>query len=343
MRLAGVQADPVNKMKVLLTGATGFVGSHILDCLLRNNFQTVVLLRKTSNTNYINHQLARIEICYAQLSDVDSLIKALDGVSYVIHCAGLTKAVKNNDFFEVNHAGTRNLLRAINSRKNEIKRLVFLSSLAAAGPVKPGHKAKEDDPVSPVSLYGKSKLAAEKEIISSSEVEYVIVRPPAVYGPRDEAFFPMFKAIYRHIRPLIIGGTKELSLVFVEDLAQAVVQCMIHSDAKNRIYYIANPDIVTPSALALEIQRQLNGWAMPFAIPVQFLWFICAANEFLAKITKKPVILNRQKYRELKAHSWVCDPSRAQSELGINCKTNLDEGIRSTLAWYYEHGWLPKS
>jgi nucleoside-diphosphate-sugar epimerase len=209
-------------MKVLLTGANGFVGSHILDKLCARGLATVALLRPASNQRFIQAHLPRLEVRVGSLSDPQSLDAALQDVTHVIHCAGCIKALRKSEFYEVNQAGTRNVVEAVNRQQGRIQRLVHLSSLAAGGPASPDKPAREDDLPHPVSEYGRSKLAGERELHGACKTEYVILRPPAVYGPRDEAFLPLFKAVKAHILPRFGGGRQTLSLVFAEDLAEAV-------------------------------------------------------------------------------------------------------------------------
>ncbi len=210
----------------MLTGASGFVGSHILDSLRERGLATVLLLRPTSNKQFIASHLPDVELRAGSISDPESLQQAMAGITHVIHCAGATKAVRVSEFYETNQGGTRNVVNAVNSQHGRVKRLVHISSLAAAGPAGAERPAREEDPPQPVSEYGKSKLAGELEVKTHCRAEYVILRPPAVYGPRDGEFLRLFKAVRGHSAQL--GRAQALSLVFVKDLAKAVVNCLDH-------------------------------------------------------------------------------------------------------------------
>ena len=327
-------------MKVLLTGANGFVGSHILDKLCARGLATAALLRPASNQRFIQAHLPRLEARIGFLSDPQSLDAALQDVTHVIHCAGCTKALRKSEFYEVNQAGTRNVVEAINRQQGRILRLVHLSSLAAGGPASPDKPAREDDLPHPVSEYGRSKLAGEQELHDACKTEYVILRPPAVYGPRDEAFLPLFKAVQAHILPRFGGGRQTLSLVFAEDLAEAVATCLTHPAAAGKTFYVASGEVTTARAVAGEIAGQMKTWTLPLSLPTVALWPLCCLQETLSWLTRRPNVLSRQKYAELREPGWVCDPTRLRQEAGFAGGTTLKNGIAKTLAWYRQERWL---
>lgn len=327
-------------MKVLLTGATGFVGSHILDSLCARNIPVAVLLRPSSSRRLIAHRLPDIELRAGSISDPASLDRALEDVSHVIHCAGLTKAVRSEEFHMTNQMGTRNIVEAINKKSGKIERLIHISSLAAAGPAGPESAAKETDAPRPASEYGRSKLAAESEIREHCRAGFVILRPPAVYGPRDSEFLRLFKTIKAHLLPQFDGGRQALSFVFVRDLAEAVGQCLTHPAAIRRTYFVASAEVVTARELAREIAGQLDVWTLTLPVPLFALWPFCALAQAASRLTGQPAMLSLHKYPELRAPGWVCNPARLREELGLTCPTNLKPGIAATLAWYREQRWL---
>ncbi|MCX7872070.1 MAG: NAD-dependent epimerase/dehydratase family protein [Verrucomicrobiae bacterium] len=326
-------------MRVLLTGANGFVGSHILDELCERGIPTTILLRKTSSTKFISRRLNQARIVCGTLENPQSVEDALDGITHVIHCAGLVRALNKEEFFRVNKGATRCLLDAVNKKQNCIKRFILVSSLAASGPSEPGRPRKEDDAPEPVSAYGMSKLAAEIEVISNCRTEYTILRPPGVYGPRDTEFLRLFKSIQSHLLPKI-GSRQELSLVHVKDLAFVCVESMYRENASGKIFFVASPQITTSAALAKIIAEKLKTWTIPLYLPVQALFPVCFLQDIISKITKKPDVLSLDKYNELRASAWTCDVSKLKTELELICKTNLDEGIAQTIEWYKAEGWL---
>lgn len=324
-------------MKVLLTGANGFVGSHILDVLLARGLPTVALLRKGSNPRFIQAHLSRVEIRHGAIGDPASLRDAMRDVTHVIHCAGATKALTAAGFYEVNQAGTRHVVEAVHARGQGIQRVVHISSLAAAGPALP---ARESDPPRPVSDYGRSKLAGEREVTEHCRVPFVVIRPPGVYGPRDGEFLRLFKAVKSHLLPRFGGGRQQLSLVFVQDLAEAAVTVLTHPGAVGQTYFAAAPEVVTAGRLADEIAAQAGTWTVSLPLPTGILWPVCALQELVSRLTGQANVLNRQKYAELSAPAWVCDPSKLKREVGFECGTDLKQGIARTLDWYRKEGWL---
>jgi dihydroflavonol-4-reductase len=326
-------------LKILLTGASGFVGSHILDSLHRRGLDTALLLRPASNKRFITSLLPNVEVRPGSIGDPASLGQAMSGITHVIHCAGATKAARVAGFYEVNQAGTRNVVSAVNGQAGQVQRLVHISSLAAAGPALSENPAHEEDEPRPVSEYGKSKLAGELEVRNQCRAEYVILRPPAVYGPRDEEFLRLFRAVKSHLLPKP-GGAQALSMVFVKDLAEAVVTCLTHASAAGKTYFVAAREVVTARTMAKEIAAQMNTWTLPLPLPTPLLWPICLAQELASRLTGKPNVLSLQKYAELRAPGWVCDPRRLEREIGCTCATTLKSGIAETLSWYREHNWL---
>ena len=326
-------------MKVLLTGASGFVGSHILDSLRARNCETVLLLRNASNTTFLGPHLSETEIRLGSVTDPKSLAKATEGISHVIHCAGCTKALRVSEFYEINRAGTRNVVEALNQRAPGVRRLVHISSLAVSGPGTPEKPAKEDAPPRPVSDYGKSKLAAELEVRERSRTPYTVIRPPAVYGPRDTGFLSLFKAVKHHVLPRP-NQNQALSLVYAKDLAEAVVECLTHPGAVGKTYFAAGDEVVSGASMASEIAAQMKKWTIPFPLPSLLLWVVCLVQQALSQLTRRASLLNLQKYAELRAPGWVCDASKLHREIGIACPTGLKQGITQTLDWYRREHWL---
>ena len=273
------------------------------------------------------------------ITDPASLPAALDGVTHVIHCAGATKAQPLSQFYEVNQQGTRNLVEAVNATQGRAQRLVHISSLAAAGPAPAQKPAQEEDLPCPVSEYGRSKLAGEQEVGERCRAQHVILRPPAVYGPRDVEFLRLFRAVKGHLLPAP-PGRQPLSLVFVRDLAEVAVACLEHPAAANRTYFVSSPEVAGARQMAAEVAAALQTWTLPLPLPSALLWLLCLAQELGSRLTAKANVLSLQKYAELRAPGWVCDPSRLKQELGLECPTGLKAGIAETLAWYQREHWL---
>ena len=325
-------------MKVLLTGASGFVGSHILDSLCSRGIQVVAPLRRNSDRSFLDATNPLMEVREGSISDPDILPSLMKGVTHVIHCAGATKARKVKDFYTINQMVTRHLVQAANAQGN-IARFLLISSLAAAGPGTPQKPARESDPPSPVSHYGRSKLAAEEEVRTLCRFPFTIIRPPAVYGPRDRGFLPLFAAVRKHLRPCP-SESQQLSLVHVKDLAEAAVHSLNHPAAVGKTYFAAGSEIVSSRKLAGMIAAEMKVWTIPLPLPTLAFWPICLLKSIQTAITGTPDILSLAKFPELQAPGWVCDPAQLTADLGIGCRTRLEDGIRETIIWYEKHGWI---
>jgi len=280
----------------------------------------------------------RVEIREGSILDPSSLASAFSEITHVVHCAGATKAKTAEGFYAVNQIGVRNLVEAANAAKS-IRRFVLISSLAAAGPGTVENPAKENAPPRPISHYGRSKLAGEEELRSRCRSEFVIIRPPAVYGPRDRGFLPLFKAVRRHLRPCPPAAQK-LSLVYVKDLAEIAVQVLTHPDASGGVYFAAGEAIVSAQEMATRVAAALKTWTIPLPLPTFALWPVCLWKSIQTAITGVPDILSLAKFPELRAPGWVCDSSPLTRDLGLRCATDLEQGVRLTLAWYEQNGWL---
>jgi len=299
-----------------------------------------VLLRKSSNRRFIESHLQQVEFCEGAIGEPASLARAMDGVTHVIHSAGATRASRDAEFYEINQDGTRNVVEAANLHRGKISRFIHISSLAASHPAPAAAPAREEDASAPVSEYGKSKLGAEKAVLQECRVPFTILRPPAVYGPRDDGFLTLFLTVRRHFVPRFTGGIESLSMIFAKDLAEGTVSCLTHPAAEGRIYFIAPLQAVTVHGFCREIARQLNVWTLPLWLPVPVLWPVCVVTELVCRLMGKASLLNRQKYGELRVPGWVCDATRLRNEIGFVASTPLSDGIQQTIAWYRGSGWL---
>lgn len=328
---------PANQ--VLLTGASGLVGSHVLDVLRAQGWRVVLLLRPRSDRAFIQAHLGEVEVCEGGFEDPTALDRALTGVTHVIHCAGATKALRHRDFFAANQLAVRHLVAAIN-RQGNVRRLVHFSSLAAAGPSTRLAPHSERAPARPVSVYGRSKLAGEQEVAEACRCEFTILRPPSVYGPRDREFLRLFKAVRLGIKPVFGSGTQELSFVYVEDLARATVHCLTAPSAARKTFFAAERGIFTARQFADRIAEAMGRSAFLLRLPVQLLLLAGVAQDLLSTVTRRPNVLSRRKYPELRAEAWTCDGSRLQLETGFVCRTGLAEGLARTREWYARERWL---
>lgn len=314
------------------------MGSHILDCLRERGIPTRILLRESSSRKFIGTHLDAIQTCEGSIGQPDSLQAALQDVTHVIHCAGLVRALRIREFYQANQIGTRNVVETANAAG--VQRLVHVSSLAAAGPATKEQPVRESDTPQPVSEYGRSKLAGEHEVTRQCRSEFVILRPAAVYGPRDREFLRLFKAVKSGFLPDVGCGRQALSLVFVRDLARVIVDCLDRPAAVGKVFFVSNPEIRTAREFGELVAEEMKRQPIHLPIPRFLLGPVCWGQELVSQLTRKANVLSRQKFAELRAPGWVCDGSRLRNELGLECPTTLAEGVRRTAVAYREEGWL---
>src|SRR6202040_1321226 len=210
------------------------------------------------------------------------------------------KARSHSEFYEINQIGTRCIVEAANTVAGGLQRFLHVSSLAAAGPSEPAKPRREEDTPQPVSVYGKSKLGGELEVRNLCRSPFVILRPPAVYGPRDAEFLRLFQAVKRHIQPSP-NPRQDLSLVFVRDLAKCIVTCLDHPAVSGKTYFVAAREVVTARRMTGEIASRMGIWTLPLPLPAALLWPICLAQETITRLTGKPNVLSLQKFAEMRA------------------------------------------
>jgi len=318
---------------ILVTGGTGFVGSHLVERLCARGEVVRCLVRPTSDTRGLP---AGVETAAADLSSGQGIEPALDGVDTVIHVAGVTKALSAADFFSNNAHATETLVRAVRGRSI---RLVCVSSLAAIGPSPDGRPVDEDATPHPVSTYGKSKLAGER-MARALAPDAVIVRPPAVYGPRDTDIFQIFKAVARGLVLEIAGGERWLSAIYVDDLADGLWAAARAPGIAGRAYFLTHRKPTTWSELGAIAAQIMGRRPRTLRVPVTVAKTVGVFSEMWSHISRNPAIISREKVAEACCRFWTCDPARAAADLGFEAPTPLAAGLAKTLAWYKEAGWL---
>jgi nucleoside-diphosphate-sugar epimerase len=329
----------VDHRKVLVTGATGFVGSHLVDQLIERGKSVRCLVRQSSKLRYLKHP--NIELVYGGLDESTDWEAALADVDTIYHVAGTTFARRAKDYFTVNHQGTEAVLAQALKRRNEIKKFVHISSLAAVGPGPDGKPVNEDTLPSPITPYGRSKLLGEEAVHAVADLLPVtIVRPPAVYGPRDYGIFEFFKAVKGGMFPMIGRNDKRVSLVHVRDLADGIILAGESEVSAGRTYFISSEDDYSMRAVADLIAALMRRRLRSFAIPRSVAYGVALAAEAGAALMRRPPVINRDKVIDLSQTSWTCSIERARSELGYNPRVPLEAGLRETLEWYKGEGWL---
>jgi nucleoside-diphosphate-sugar epimerase len=320
-------------MKALVTGAPGFIGSYLVETLLKRGYEVTCLVRKTSNLRWIEHLDVRYLMC--DLAEIESRASEIKDFHYIFHLAGATKASCEMDFHHANAECTENLVRATAATASGVERFVYLSSLAAVGPGEPGRAVDEDTVPRPVSWYGKSKLGGEKAVLAHKDsLPVTILRPPAVYGPRDTDFFVMFKMIQKGFFPY--WGKCYYSLLYVEDLVRGIISAAEKKEATGGTFFLCDDIIYTNEQIAAEIGAALGAKALRIRLPRSFL----PALGFLGQKIDKRGIINGDRVNDFRFSNWTCDASRAKNELGFHSQITLREGIKWTADWYRIHRWL---
>ncbi|MDA7977830.1 MAG: SDR family NAD(P)-dependent oxidoreductase [Pirellulales bacterium] len=339
--------------KVLVTGATGFIGAHLAEVLRNAGEQIVCTRRSSSNVSRLSG--FEIEFVTADITQADSLARTLQGVDVIYHLAGLVKAFRKAEFDRVNIEGTRNLVRAAAALESP-PTVVIVSSLAAAGPAN-DRPLVESDPARPVSVYGRSKLAAELAALEfANQVPISIVRPPIVFGESDRDVFEMFKPIAQHGLHVVAGsGSGRFSLIYAGDLATALQrvavsgervpypECEQDTPDGQGWYFAAHQEHPTYAELGGLIGQALGGKkARVLRMPIAIAWLAAAGSELAGRIRRKPQILNFDKIREARAGGWSCSPDKAINQLGWSPEATLAERLCQTAEWYYDQQWLKR-
>jgi nucleoside-diphosphate-sugar epimerase len=328
-----------NKGKILVTGATGFVGSHVVDRLVERGRLVRCLVRQSSNLRYLKHP--QIEFAYGGLNEATDWDAALADVATVYHVAGVTFARRAKDYFTVNQRGTETIVAAAIKHRQQIEKFVLVSSLAAMGPGHDDNPVDEDTQPEPITPYGQSKLAGEAAALAASDLLPVtIVRPPAVYGPRDYALYEMFKSIARGVSPMIGRYDKRVSLVHVHDLADGIILAGESRASTGRAYFISSDEAYVMREVADKIAALLGRRVRTLAIPRPVAYGAALVVEGVSAITRKPPLLNRDKVKDFAQKNWSCSIARAKRELGYRQQVPLEKGLRDTIDWYKREGWL---
>lgn len=325
--------------KVLVTGGTGFIGSHLVEGLVKKGISVRCLVRESSNLRWLEGM--DVDYVFGDVTHYDSLVPAVSEVDTVFHLAGKTKSLTEEGFYQANAKGTVNLLKAVVQTNPFIRRFLYVSSQAAAGPNPDFRPVTESDSPRPIAPYGASKLAGEEAVLAfRSQIPVTIVRPPVVYGPRDTGIYEFFRIIRRGIKPILGWRDRYYSFIYVEDLIQGLLLAAEKEKAVEQIYFLVSESGVTYRTLTRDIARAMGKKAISVHVPISLLTIVAMINEVVSQLTGKPSAVNRHKVRELRRRFWLCDGSKAMEELGFYPEILLQEGMERSAAWYREVGWL---
>ncbi len=338
-------------MKILITGASGFIGSFIVEEALRRGFETWAAVRGSSSRQFLTDE--RIHFIELNLSSEEQLCEQLKDhqFDYVVHAAGVTKCLNKADFHRINTEGTQNLVRAIIALKMPLRRFVYISSLSIMGAIReqqPYTEILESDEARPNTAYGRSKLEAEQWLASllsrtggvGGGFPYVILRPTGVYGPRERDYFMMAKSIQSHTDFAVGYKQQDITFVYVTDVVQAVFLAM-EKGQTGRKYFLSDGEVYQSSTFSNLIRKELgNPWWIRITAPIWVLRVVTFVGEYVGRLTGKVTALNNDKYNIMRQRNWRCDIEPARQELGYEPQVKLEEGVRRSIKWYKDNGWL---
>lgn len=336
--------------KVLVIGASGFIGRHLVESLCGRGCEVWCLVRPTSDRQYLQAFDCQFQI--ADVLDARETATAIDSIrpDVIFHLAGITKAMRKQTLFDVNQIGARNVFQACAAAQSPPV-VVFVSTLAVAGPATtacPKSAKSETDTPTPVSNYGRSKLAAENEAHQFSDrVPISIVRPPIVFGPHDRDTFEMFQTIAASgLHPVPSLRPMSVSWIQVQDLCDALRtvaekgERLSAGSRSDGVYFTTSDEIVDYATLGRLVASSMGKRAWSIPAPGPFVWGLASINELFARVRGRQNILNFDKAREAMAGSWTCSGEKLHRQTGFSCKWTLDKTLEASTQWYRDAGWL---
>jgi dihydroflavonol-4-reductase len=327
-----------NKIISFVTGANGFVGSHLVDYLLEKGNEVHAIVRPTSNLQWLEGKDVILHTC--GLNSAEDLQKAFEEAHYIYHIAGVVKVPTKEGFIKGNVDMTRNVMEAA-SHIPTIKRVLVTSSMAATGYAEIGGDVDETSPLRPIEPYGESKVGQEKVAQEYSDrVASTIVRPPGVYGPRDTEIFAFFKAINSGFSVMMGFKPKEMSLIHVRDLVQGMYQAATNENSAGEIYFLGSLERYDWKQLGEVASVAMNKKTWTIKIPHFVIFIIGFLGQLLESAFGMDVALNKDRAYRVTRPSWYCSSAKAARELGFQQTISIEEGFKTTVEWYKEKGWL---
>ncbi len=334
------------KKKILITGASGFIGSFLVEEAISQGFEVVAGIRKSSSKTYLQQpDLTFLELDFSSLETLTNQFKeyqtSFGSFDFVIHNAGVTQAKQKDDFITVNLEYTKNLINAIIDSGMKLEKFSLISSLASFGPgnkktfipVQQSHEQK------PITDYGNSKLLAEQYLKSAPNFPYQIIEPTAVYGPRDKDFLQFVQLVNKGFELYIGAHQQMISMIYVKDLARAVVQLLL-CPSVNKSYIVSDGNSYQKDQLGDILKTILQRKVIKIKIPLIPIKLAVAAIEKTYQLFGKNPFLNLQKLNEISCANWTCISTDVWNDIGSQPAYYLEEGMKETVAWYQTNDWL---
>ena len=321
----------------LVTGASGFVGSHLVEALARQKVKVKLLVRKTSRLPF--KLTPEMELCYGDVTDFESVQKAMKGVKVVYHLAGILRGSNFSKLEQVNAQGTRNVCRAA-EQEGGVRRFICVSSLSAAGPSRAKSAMDEKTPCQPACAYGETKLMGEQIALSfRKKIPMTVLRPGAVYGPRETDIFAYFKMV-RQGMVLIPSIEQKVSFIHVLDLVEAILKAAHSPKAVGQIYFVSDGKGYSWEQISAFIGKSLKKTYFTFKVPMGVVKMVAGLGEAVEKVSGKASMVNLDKIKEAYFPLWVCSNKKIREELGFNPRFEIQRGIEDTVRFYHSAGWL---
>lgn len=322
--------------RILITGASGFIGSFYVEAALRKGWDVWAGVRNTSSREYLaDPHIHFIYLNYANAADlqkqIEKHVSVYDKWDYVIHCAGITKSALDIDFERINHNFSQNLIDALRNSGNIPEKFVYMSSLAAFGP---------GDTPRPNSAYGKSKIQTEQYLQSLPDFPFIILRPTGVYGPREKDYYVMCKMVNAGLDVSVGRKPQMLNFIYIKDLV-SVCFSAIESSLQNKAWFVADGDIYTSQSYTRILKEVLHKkHVLKIMLPLSLVKTVSVFAGLYCQITKRASLVNPDKVKIMEQRNWTCDTSSLEKDLGFKAEYNLRRGLEETVAWYKDHGWL---
>jgi len=320
----------------LITGASGFIGGHLRDSLLKDGYDVVALTRPGSPQPKKGRAIG---VDYGDPASVERAIEQ-ERPELIFHVAGATKGVSYDDFRLGNVTPTQALLDAVRKKHVDLQRFVHISSLTAYGPSTPEEPKQEHHERKPVEHYGKSKLEAELAIEGVTDIPWTIIRPPGVYGPADVDNFELFKLASRGLNVFYGNRNRHFSAIYVDDLVRGIREAAVHGNTIGKGYFLTDGKPYTWDHYQARIVAATGKRALSLNLPELTTDLAAMFGELATSFDKKPRLFNRQKVIMGKQVAWTCTHDLAKADFGYEPKVELDDGVQRTLEWYRKERWL---